>query len=230
MIYGLEDILTISLAVVALIITLFAQFNINRTYNKYKKVSNKRGITGSEAARMILDKNGLNNIYVVETSGNLTDHYDPTRKTIKLSTDIYRGSTIAAVSVAAHEVGHAIQDKVGYKFMRLRSKLVPIVNLTSYLGYFSILVSIFAGITGYLKIGIIIEVAVLLFQLVTLPVEFDASNRAKKELIELQITDSTEAIGTKKMLNSAAMTYVASLLSSIISLLRLILMFNNRDD
>lgn len=230
MIYGLEDILTISLAVIALIITLFAQFNINRTYNKYKKISNKRGITGAEAARMILDKNGLNNIYVVETSGNLTDHYDPTRKTIKLSTDIYRGSTIAAVSVAAHEVGHAIQDKVGYKFMRLRSKLVPIVNLTSYLGYFSIIVSLFAGITGYLRIGIIIEVAVLLFQLVTLPVEFDASNRAKKELIELQITDDNESIGTKKMLKSAAMTYVASLLSSIISLLRLILMFNNRDD
>ncbi len=230
MIYGLEDILTISLAVVALVITLFAQFNINRTYNKYKKVSNKRGITGAEAARMILDKNGLNNIYVVETSGNLTDHYDPTRKTIKLSTDIYRGSTIAAVSVAAHEVGHAIQDKVGYKFMRIRSKLVPIVNLTSYLGYFSILVSLFAGITGYLKIGIIIEAIVLLFQLVTLPVEFDASARAKQELIELQITDSTEAIGTKKMLRSAAMTYVASLLSSIINILRLILMFNNRDD
>lgn len=230
MIYGLENILTITLAIVAFIIVLGAQININTNYSKYKKINNKKNITGSEAARMILDKNGLNNIYVVETSGNLTDHYDPSRKTIKLSKDIYNGTSIAAVSVAAHEVGHAIQDKDGYKFMKIRSSLVPFVNLVSYLGYFSIIVSLIAGITGYLKVGIFIEVIALIFQLITLPVEFDASARAKKELVKLEITEKDEAAGTKKMLRSAAMTYVASLLSSILNLLRLIIMLNDRKD
>lgn len=230
MIYGLENIITISIAILAFIIVIGAQININTNYSKYKKIKNKKNITGSEAARMILDKNGLSHIYVVETGGNLTDHYDPSRKIIKLSKDIYNGTSIAAVSVAAHEVGHAIQDKDGYTFMKIRGALVPFVNLVSYLGYFSIIISIIAGITGYLKLGILIEVVALIFQLVTLPVEFDASARAKKELITLEITDKDEAIGTKKMLRSAAMTYVASLISSILNLLRLVIMLNDRKD
>ena len=230
MIYGLESWLTLSLTVISIIIVLWAQFNINRNYGKYKKTKNKKNISGAEVARLILDKHNLGNVYVVETSGELTDHYDSKRKTVKLSTDIYNGTTIAAISVAAHEVGHAIQDKENYRFLKIRSALFPFVKFTSYLGYFSIIISLFAGITGYLKFGILTEGVVLLFHLVTLPVEFNASSRAKKELIELNITDSSEADGVSKMLKSAAMTYVASLISSILSLLRIVLMLNSRDD
>lgn len=218
------------LAIIGTIVVLFAQFSINKNYKKYSEIKNTKNISGSEAARIILDRNGLNDIYVVETTGELTDHYDPTRKVIKLSRNIYNGNSIAAISVAAHEVGHAIQDKDGYTFMKIRSRLVPIVNFTTYLGYFGLVVSIFAGITGYLKISIIVLLASLLFQLVTLPVEFDASSRAKNQLNELGMVNSSEAVGVKKMLFAAAMTYVASFLSNILQLLRLVLLLGSRND
>lgn len=218
------------LPIIGMILVLYAQFNINHNYKKYGKVKNQRGITGGEVARIILDRNGLNDIYIVETEGELTDHYDPSRKVIRLSKSIYHDDSIAAISVAAHEVGHAIQDKEGYTFMRLRSKLVPFVNLISYLGYFGLIISIFAGITGYIKISIIILLATLLFQLVTLPVEFDASKRARIQLNELGITTNDESKDVKKMLFSAAMTYVASFLSNILQLLRLILLLRGNDD
>ena len=218
------------LPIIGTIIVLFAKFSINSNYKKYSGIKNNKNISGSEIARIILDKNGLNNIYVVETSGELTDHYDPSRKVVRLSKNIYRGTSIASISVAAHEVGHAIQDKEGYSFMRIRSFLVPIVNLTTYLGYFGLIISIFAGITGYLKVSIIVLLASLLFQLVTLPVEFDASKRAKKQLNELGVVNSDEANGVKTMLFAAALTYVASFLSNILQLLRLVLMLGGRDD
>lgn len=230
MMYGMENSLTMILLLIGFILTVYAQVNINGNYNKYKKIRNKRGITGAEAARRVLEKNGLTNIYVVETKGNLTDHYDPTRKVVKLSTDIYNGQTIAAISVAAHECGHAIQDKVGYNFMRIRSALVPFVNLVNKLGYFVLIISIFAGVTGYLKISIFMLLASLLFQLVTLPVEFDASKRAKEELTNLQLIDREEYKGVSNMLKSAAFTYVAGVLNSLLQLLRLIIMLNDRRD
>lgn len=227
---GYENIITIILAVIGFMIVLLAQFRINSAYSKNKAIASRKGISGQEVARMILDQNGLEDVHVVETKGTLTDHYDPNRKVVRLSTEIFHGTSIASISVAAHECGHAIQDKENYGFMRIRSALVPFVNLVSYLGYFAVIVSLLVGITGYLIIGILILLATILFQLVTLPVEFDASKRASIQLEQLQIVSVEEQEDVKDMLGAAAMTYVASLISSILNLLRLILMFQNRDD
>jgi len=230
MIYGLETPLTILLTFIGIIIVIFAQSKVTSNYNKYKKIKIKKEISGQEVARKILDNNGLNNIYIVETNGELSDHYDPKRKVIKLSKVIFHENSIASVAVAAHEVGHAIQDKEGYTFMRIRSALVPIVNFISYVGYIALFISIIGGITGYIKTSIFVILATLLFQLVTLPVEFNASSRAKVELEKLGIIDTDEETGVSKMLSAAAFTYVASLISSLISLLRLLIMLGNRDD
>lgn len=195
-----------------------------------KKINSKGNLTGKDVARKILDSNNLADVKVKEVSGELTDHYDPRIKTVNLSSNIFNGTSIASISVAAHECGHAIQDKVGYTFMRIRAMLVPVVRLVSYLGYFSIVISLFAGITGYLKVGIIIEFATLLFHLVTLPVEFNASSRAKKELVRLHLIEDNEYNGVDSMLSAAANTYVASLLSNLLNLFRLLLILKNRDD
>ena len=208
------------LIILGFIIVLLAQANISLNYSKYKKIRIDRNISGQEAARMILDANGLDNIYVVETSGELTDHYDPKRKVIRLSSDIYHGETIAAVSVAAHECGHAIQDRVGYSFMKIRTALVPVVNLVSYLGYVGLIIALFVGIVGYIQISIVVLLATILFQLVTLPVEFDASKRGKEQLSILGIVSNDELDGSNKMLFAAALTYVAGLLSHLLQLLR----------
>ena len=211
-----------------IIIPILAQINISASYGKYKKIGNSKNLSGFEVARKILDANGLENIYVVETNGNLTDHYDPSRKVIKLSKDIFKGESIAAASVAAHECGHAIQDKDNYTFMRIRSFLVPVVNLTSSFAWIVILIGLFAEYFQVFLLGIGLISVGLLFQLITLPVEFDASNRARKELEKLNLVDSEEASGVRKMLTSAAMTYVASVLTSILEIVRLFLMFNDR--
>ncbi len=212
-----------------LIIVLWAQANVTGNYKKYLKYKVKSNLSGQEVARKILDANGLNYVHIVETKGELTDHYDPTRKVIRLSSNIFHQSTISSVGVAAHEVGHAIQDKEGYSFMRLRSALVPFVNFVSYLGYFGLIISIFAGLTGYLKISILILCVTILFQLVTLPVEFDASKRAKEQLISLGLIDDSEHEQVSKVLFAAAMTYVAGLISNLLQLLRLVLILNDRD-
>lgn len=229
MIWGLENYLTISISIIAFIVVMSAQIRINSTYNKYKAKKNKLKLSGSEVARTILDKNGLNDIYVVEVKGNLTDHYDPSRKVVRLSTDIFHGESIASIAVAAHECGHAIQDKEKYTPMKIRSFLVPFVNLINYLGYFSLIIGIFAGITGYLYAGIIVLCATLLFQLVTLPVEFDASKRAINELEKTQSVDKNERDQTSDMLKAAALTYVAGVLSTLLNILRLVLMARDRD-
>lgn len=210
-----------------LIIPIIAQIRINISYGKYKKVENNKGITGFEVARKILDSNGLEDIYVVETSGNLTDHYDPNRKVIKLSKNIFHGSSIASLSVAAHECGHAIQDKENYIFMRIRGFLVPVVNLVSSLSWIVIFIGLIAEAFNIFIFGIGLISISLLFQLVTLPVEFDASKRANKELIKLKLVNKEESNGVKKMLGSAAMTYVASVLTSILEIIRLILIFSD---
>ena len=229
MIYGLENILTLTLFIIGFIIVLYAQIKINSTYGKYKNIKLNKNITGQEVARMILDSNGMNNIHVVETQGELTDHYDPRRKVVRLSKQIFHDNAIASVAVAAHEVGHAIQDKEGYIFMKIRSILVPVVNFITYIGYIVAFISLLAGITGYLKVSIIIILAALLFQLVTLPVEFDASKRGSEQLVKLGIIDGSEEKGVKKMLDAAAFTYVASFISSLLNLLRLIIMLRDRD-
>lgn len=225
-----ENGITLLLLVIGFILVLWAQLRINSAYSKYKKVKSLSNLTGKDIARKILDSNGLSQIEIFETSGNLTDHYDPRKKIINLSKDIYNGSSIASISVAAHECGHAIQDKEGYSFFKIRSAIVPIVNIISYLGYIGLIISIFAGITGYIKLSILVLLCTILFQLVTLPVEFDASKRAKKQLSDLSLIYEDESIGVKKVLGAAAMTYVASLLSSLLQLLRLVLILLDRDN
>ena len=227
----MEDIMLFwGLAILGFIIVLWAQVNINNNYRNYKKVKIKKGLSGQEVARKILDANGLQNIHIVETQGELTDHYDPKRKVIRLSHAIFHEESISSVGVAAHECGHAIQDKEGYTFMRVRSALVPFVNLVSYLGYFGLFISIIGGLTGYLKLSILILLVTILFQLVTLPVEFDASKRAKEQLVQLGLIDSDEHDQVSKVLKAAALTYVAGLISNLLQLLKLILILNRHDD
>lgn len=227
--WGYETWFTVILSIIGFVVILWAQTKVNGSYKKYKKVKTTKGLSGQEIARAILDNNGLKDIYIVETKGELSDHYDPTRKVVRLSKEIFHGDTIAAAAVAAHECGHAIQDKEGYIFMKIRSFLVPVVNLITYIGYVVAFISIFAGITGYLKISILIILAALLFQLVTLPVEFDASKRANEELLKLNLVSNDEVTKTKNMLSAAALTYVASFISTLLNLLRLVIMLNDRD-
>ncbi|MGN1358145.1 MAG: zinc metallopeptidase [Bacilli bacterium] len=218
------------LTFISLIITLLAQFFVSSSYSKYKKVKNERNLTGKEAARYLLDKHNLNDIKVVETSGYLTDHYDPSKRVIRLSSDVYRGTSIASVSVACHECGHAIQDKENYLFLRIRSKLVPLVNFSSYAGYVAIVLGCLFGSLNLIWVGIIAELVILLFQLITLPVEIDASKRAMKELDYSHFFNSEELKQGKTMLIAAALTYVASVVTTLIQILRLILMFGRRED
>lgn len=218
------------LTYIALFITLGSQILINARYQKYSKVKNTRNITGLETARMILDKNGLQDVQVVITNGTLADHYDPKNKIIRLSKEIYNGSSIASVSVASHECGHAIQDKEEYKFLRIRASLVPFVNFSSYAGYVSIILGCLFGYFNLIWIGILFELVILLFQIVTLPVEINASKRALKELDNTHILNSNELRQGKKVLVSAALTYIASVATAIIQILRLVLMFRRRDD
>ena len=225
-----EILVFYGLAILGFIIVLWAQINISNNYKKYRTIKVKSGLTGQEVARKILDANGLGDVHVVETRGELTDHYDPKRKVVRLSTAIFHEDSISSVGVAAHECGHAIQDKEGYSFMRIRSALVPFVNLVSYLGYFGLFISILGGLTGYLKLSILILVVTILFQLVTLPVEFDASKRAKEQLINLGIVDNSEHEKVSKVLFAAAMTYVAGLISKLLQLLRIIILLKGRDD
>ena len=218
------------LTIGAMIIVLVAQAFVSGCYNKYSKIRNIKGITGGEVARDVLANNGLGNVDVVETGGNLTDHYDPKRKVVRLSRSVYHGDSIASVAVACHECGHAIQDKNGYLFMRIRSSLVPIVNISSYAGYFAIMFGILASSFNLIWTGIILEMVILLFQIITLPVEFDASRRALAELEKYNFLNSDELEQGKVMLTSAALTYVASVASTLLQILRLILLFGRRDD
>lgn len=213
---------------IAFIITLISQLSVSIAYSKYKKKLNNKDLTGYDTARKILDKNGLKDIMILETTGNLTDHYDPTKKVIKLSTDIYHGSSIASLAVAAHECGHAIQDKESYKPMRIRSKIIPTVNLCTRLGYLAIAIGAFCSYK-LIEIGIILLLTLLAFQIITLPVEFNASKRALKELKEQKLLDKNDISSVRKMLVAAAFTYVASMLSTLLNILRYALIFMDRD-
>lgn len=218
------------LLVLALLVTLAAQIYINSSYSKTKRIKNRAGITGAQTARKILDENGLSNVKVEEVSGILGDHYDPRTKTVRLSSDIYRNTSIASASVAAHECGHAIQDKEGYFFLKLRNSIVPLVNFASYAGYFAILIGIIASSLKIIWIGIIAEIVILVFQLITLPVEFAASKRALKQLEKQKILEKIEISTSKKMLTAAALTYVASVTATILEILRLLIAVGDRND
>ena len=189
-----------------------------------------KGKSGAEVAREILDKHGLQDIYVVETKGNLTDHYDPKRKVIRLSSDVYHKESISSVAVAAHECGHAIQDKDNYSFMRIRAALVPFVNFSSYAGYIAIVFGVVANLIDLIWLGIIFEIVILIFQLVTLPVEIDASKRALKEIEAMDTLNKAELDKGRLVLIAAAMTYIASVAAAILELLRLILIYGRKNN
>ena len=226
----MEIFIFYGLAIISLVITLGAQSYISGCYSKYSKVDTKGNMTGSEVARKLLDKHGLNDIKVQKVSGYLSDHYDPKGRCVRLSEHNYEKSTIAAVSVACHECGHAIQDKNGYKFLRIRSSMVPFVNFCSFAGYVAILIGSIMSALGLIWAGIIAEMVILLFQIVTLPVEFDASKRGLKEVKEEKILNDKELKGGKSMLRSAALTYVASVATTVIQILRLVLIYGRRND
>ena len=226
----MEIFIVYGLIAISLLITMGAQAFITSSYNKYSKINTTKGLTGAEVARRLLDKHGLNDIKVQETSGYLSDHYDPKARVIRLSEGIFGKSSVAAVSVACHECGHAIQDKNNFIFLRIRSSMVPVVNLCSYAGYIAIVLGGILSMMGLIWAGIIAEMVILLFQLVTLPVEFDASKRGLKEVKEENILTESELGGGKVMLTSAALTYVASVATAIIQIVRLVLIYGRRND
>jgi Zn-dependent membrane protease YugP len=220
----------ILLIIGALAITTIASLYIRSNYRKYKEIKSKKNYTGFDTARDILDKNGLKDVLILEVQGELTDHYDPSRKVVRLSTDIYHGTSVASSSVAAHECGHAVQDKENYFFLKFRSTLVPLANISSKLGYGAIVIGLIFGIMDLAWIGIALEMVILLFQLITLPVEINASKRAGEFLKKEALIEKSEQIGSRKMLNAAALTYVASLVSTLLQVLRLVLIVASRDD
>ncbi len=218
------------LTILAFLITITAQIFVNGSYSKTRKIKNKHNLTGEEVARTILDKNGLRNVQIEEVHSTLGDHYDPTTKTVRLSSDIYRNTSIASASVAAHECGHAIQDKDDYTFLRIRHALIPVVNFSSYAGYIAIVIGCIFSSINLIWVGILMEIIILLFQLITLPVEFNASSRALKQLEELNLLEKSEIKYSRKMLGAAAMTYVASVAAAVLEILRLLLIFNRNND
>ncbi|WP_010650637.1 zinc metallopeptidase [Oceanobacillus massiliensis] len=208
-----------------MIIPIWAQSRVKSTYIKYSKKPTSSAMTGAEVARKILDENGLYDVRIGQTKGMLSDHYDPRKKVINLSEGIYHGRSMASSAVAAHEVGHAIQDQQEYAFLRLRSALVPIANFGSNISFFFIMAGIFFSMTNMLLLGIIFMSAAVLFQVVTLPVEFDASSRAMTQLVSSGVIRNNEERETKKVLNAAALTYVAAALVAVAELLRFVLIY-----
>ena len=220
-------IIQLVLLALAAILPSIAQSKVMSAYNSYSKVVNSKGLTGKDVARKILDKNGLNNVTIGRVAGQLSDHYSPKDKNVNLSDSIYADKSIASLAVAAHECGHAIQDKESYSFLRFRTALVPVVNFTSRISSIFLIIGIVSQLTKFITIGIILLSGGLLFQLVTLPVEFDASNRAMIQLKEMGLVSDKDYDGTKKVLHAAALTYVAAFLSTALQILRLALA--NRD-
>lgn len=216
-------------ALVSFVIVSIAQAYIRSSYSKYSKVKNNGGLNGKEAATKILKTNNMSNVKVEEVNGFLTDHYDPKTKTVRLSTKNYNDPSVAAVSIAAHECGHAIQDRDGYFMLRLRAALVPIVNLSSKAGYAVIMIGLFANLLKLVWLGIFLEMVILLFQLVTLPVEINASKRAMKQIKAIGLLNGKEIGEGRTMLISAALTYVASVASAIANILQLILVYGRRE-
>lgn len=205
-----------------IILPILASLYVNISYKNNLKKKPNNDLTGYDVARKILDENGLKDVLILETGGTLTDHYDSSRKVIKLSKSIYNGNTIASNAVAAHEVGHAIQDKEGYLFLKFRSFIFPVVSFLSNISYYVILIGFLFEFMELVWFGIFAVSAGLLFQIITLPVEFNASSRAKKELERLNISNDRDISGVSNMLTAAALTYVAGVLAGIIQLLRLI--------
>lgn len=221
--------LDVILMLIIIVLPLYANIKINSTYSKYSKKQNSGKLTGKEVAEKILEINGLSNVKVGRINGSLTDHYDPRNKTISLSDGIYNSNSISACAVAAHEVGHAIQDKERYSMLVFRSKLVPVVNFTSRLSSILVFSGFIFDLFNFITIGAILLTVGLFFQLITLPVEFDASKRAKEELQKCGLIEKQDTKGATKVLKAAAFTYVAGFLASALQIARLLLISRNRD-
>ena len=213
----------------AMIFALFAQINVKSTFNKYSQKNNARGLTGAEIARQILDANGLYNVRIDHISGSLTDHFSPNENVVRLSDDVYGKSTIASAGVAAHEVGHAIQHSVGYAPIKIRNAIIPVTQIGSSISMPIFIIGIALSFKPLVTAGILLFSAVVFFQLITLPVEFNASRRALNTLESKNILEGDELKGSAKVLRAAAMTYLAGLFSSLASLIRLIAISNRRD-
>lgn len=219
----------------AILFTMYAQSKVNSNFRRYSNVRNARNMTGAEAARRMLDANGLGNVQIEQVRGSLTDHYDPRKRVLRLSQSVYGVNSIAAVSVACHEAGHAVQHAESYKPLKIRNSIVPLVNFASSLTWPLVILGIVLLANGsymgdlLFNIGVITMLAVILFHTVTLPVEFNASSRALKQMDELGIITEEENTGANKVLKAAAMTYVAALATAIANLLRILAMRGNRD-
>ncbi|MGO4938097.1 zinc metallopeptidase [Fundicoccus sp. Sow4_H7] len=226
--YGYYDS-TIFLVLIGSAIVMFAQYKVQSTFNRYNQLDSRSGMTGKEVARRILDTAGLHDVVVEQVAGNLTDHYDPRNKILRLSQATYNVSSIAAIAVAAHETGHAIQDKEGYAFLRFRSLIAPVVQIGSSLAVPMMLLGLLLNIFSLVNLGIFAFGLVLIFQIITLPVEFNASSRAIAIIDNQQIITDEEKPAAKKVLNAAAFTYIAATLNSALTLLRFILMSRRRN-
>lgn len=219
------------LLIPGLLLGMYAQFRLTSTYNRYVRQGLATGMSGAQAAREILDRAGLHNMPVNMVRGHLTDHYDPMKKALFLSEENFHGQSIAAVGVAAHEAGHALQHQAAYAPLQLRMAMVPITSFASQAAMYLILGQIFLGIAGMAMLGVIIYGIVAAFQVITLPVEYDASRRAREQLLSMGIVQREEAGAVGKVLNAAALTYVAAMVSSLLSFLYWfsILRGSNRD-
>ena len=214
------------LVLIGALLCILASWKVKSTYNRYAKIRSMSGLTGAQVAINILQRNGINDVRVAHVSGDLTDHYDPRTKTVNLSDSTYGSNSVAAIGVAAHECGHVLQHHTGYLPLSIRSALVPAANIGSKLGLPIIIIGLFIGMTPLAEIGIWVFSLAVLFQLITLPVEFDASHRALLMLGDYGILAEDELSGSRKVLTAAALTYVAAAASSILQLLRLVMIVN----
>ena len=227
MFYGF-DIYYFILIIPALLFGLWAQNQVNTNYQKYSQIGTMRGMTGAQAAEYILRQNGIYEVQIRQISGHLSDNFNPKNNTISLSDGVYNSTSIAAIGVAAHEAGHAVQHAVNYKPIKIREMVIPVTQIGSWLYLPILLIGVLLSSQGLVNLGIILFSTLAIFQLATLPVEFDASDRAIKTLSQSGILQGNEITGAKKVLKAAALTYVAALVSSLAQLLRLILIFGGR--
>ncbi|MCI8511200.1 MAG: zinc metallopeptidase [Lachnospiraceae bacterium] len=229
--YGYYFDPTMILLLIGMVLSLWAQSRVNSTFQKFSRVHSRTGMTGAEAARRLLNSQGIYDVTVQPIAGNLTDHYDPRTKTVNLSQSVFNATSVAAIGVAAHECGHAMQHNESYAPLSIRSSLVPVANLGSRMSWPIILLGVVIGGLGspLVQIGILLFSLAVLFQLVTLPVEFNASARAVRLLDSQGILVGDEVSGTRKVLSAAALTYVAAAASTVLQLLRLVILFGGRD-